>query len=169
MANGDLGTPNYAVFSVAGSSITIDNSALGVSNFSGTIVDASTITVAFDNNKTFTGKLETPNRIRFLFPNGDAFWTKVTNSEIQTAGYLDGYWRGVGPKMAHISVSGTLITIDMSAFGRPDAHGSVLYSSTIEVTFPDDQTYTGRLELQPYPRKIYWSNGTVWNWVVIEG
>lgn len=72
---------------------------------------------------------------------------------------LNGRWTAGGPQSAVISVSSSSITIDMSAFGRPAAHGSILDSSTITVTFPDDRTYTGKLEL---PNTIKWSNGSVW-------
>src|SRR5215208_6984115 len=70
---------------------------------------------------------------------------------------LDGRWTVEGSGYAIISVKSSSITIDMHAFGRPTAHGSVLNASTITVNFPVDRTYTGKLE--PL-NKIRWSNGT---------
>jgi hypothetical protein len=55
------------------------------------------------------------------------------------------------------------LTVDMSAFGRPTAHGTVVDGSSITVTFPDDKTYTGQLQS---PNKIRWSNGSVWTKVI---
>jgi len=40
----------------------------------------------------------------------------------------------------------TRITVDMSDFDRPSAQGTIIDSSTITVTFPDDHAYTGTLE-----------------------
>jgi hypothetical protein len=70
--------------------------------------------------------------------------------------HLAGRWTDGSPRSAAISVT---LTIDMSAWGRPTAHGSVLDGSTISVTFPDDATYTGTL--LP-PDMIRWSNGSTW-------
>jgi hypothetical protein len=70
--------------------------------------------------------------------------------------WTDGPGRGPGPV---ISVRETTVTVNMSAFGRPTAHGAVLDSSTITVTFPDDAAYTGRIER---PNVIRWSNNSVW-------
>lgn len=52
-----------------------------------------------------------------------------------------------------------VILVNMSAFKRPNATGRVTGPSTIEVTFPDDATYTGTLDGQG---TLSWSNGTVW-------
>ena len=62
---------------------------------------------------------------------------------------LEGRWRGEGDEnsgRAVISVSSSSITINMSTFGRPAAHGSIINDSTFNVNFPDDRTYTGTLE-----------------------
>jgi len=74
---------------------------------------------------------------------------------IKTIFDLNGKWSG-GPV---ISVSGNAITVDMTALKRPTAHGSVTDASDITVTFPDDKTYTGKLQ---GPNKIIWSNNTTW-------
>ncbi len=47
----------------------------------------------------------------------------------------------------------------MSGFGRPQATGRFLSDSEIEVRFPDDATYTGKLDGQG---TLLWSNGSTW-------
>ena len=84
---------------------------------------------------------------------------------------LNGRWfvdRAGGPAIS-VEVEGVVLTVDMSAYRRPAATGTILDSSTITVTFPDDRTYTGKL-LGPNPiheaigfqGSIEWSNGSVW-------
>jgi hypothetical protein len=79
---------------------------------------------------------------------------------------LSGRWTAGGTQSAVISQSSASLTIDMSAFNRPSAHVSILDDSTIRVTFPDDNTYTGKLEP---PNTIRWSNGSVWERDIPEG
>ncbi|MGW3631191.1 hypothetical protein ACWD7F_13660 [Streptomyces sp. NPDC005122] len=69
---------------------------------------------------------------------------------------LNGRWLGGGPV---ITVNEASVSVDMSAYGRPTATGTVTSTSTIRVTFPDDNTFTGVLQA---PNKILWSNNTVW-------
>jgi hypothetical protein len=72
---------------------------------------------------------------------------------------LSGRWSaGTGPSPV-ILVNDTSISVNMSAFGRPTATGSVINSSLIRVTFPDDATYTGQLVA---PNTIRWSNNSQW-------
>uniref|UniRef100_A0AAU2UXG6 PASTA domain-containing protein n=1 Tax=Streptomyces sp. NBC_00003 TaxID=2903608 RepID=A0AAU2UXG6_9ACTN len=52
-----------------------------------------------------------------------------------------------------------LLTVDMSSQHRPTATGVVINSDTILVTFPDDATYTAKLQA---PNTIRWSNGSTW-------
>jgi hypothetical protein len=78
---------------------------------------------------------------------------------ISTVINLNGKWTAGGAQSAIISAAFTSLTIDMSAFNRPAAHGTIIDSSTITVTFPDDNTFTGRL--QP-PNTIRWANGSAW-------
>jgi hypothetical protein len=47
----------------------------------------------------------------------------------------------------------------LSAFERPAAQGFIVDVSRIIVAFPDDQAFTGRLQL---PGKIVWSNNSTW-------
>lgn len=51
------------------------------------------------------------------------------------------------------------ILVNMSALRRPNARGRMLGPAQIEVTFPDDGTFTGTLDGQG---QIRWSNGTAW-------
>ena len=78
---------------------------------------------------------------------------------ISTVLDLNGRWTDGSSRSAIISVSFTFLSINMSAFGRPAASGSIVDSSSIEVTFPDDRTYTGTLQA---PNVIRWSNGSAW-------
>jgi hypothetical protein len=76
---------------------------------------------------------------------------------------LNGAWTDGSPHNAVISVNGREIKVNMSAFNRPAAHGTIVGSSTITVTFSDDRTYTGQLEGH---NRIRWSNGSVWMKIV---
>jgi hypothetical protein len=82
---------------------------------------------------------------------------------IETFPDLNGNWTDGSANSAVIAVKLKSLSVDMSAFHRPGAHGSVLNSSEISVTFPDDKTYTGTL--QP-PNSIRWSNGSVWSKII---
>ena len=72
---------------------------------------------------------------------------------------LSGKWASGGVPGPFISVNAQSIIVDMSAYHRPAAHGSIVDRSDITVTFPDDRTYTGKLEL---PNMIRWSNNSAW-------
>ena len=78
---------------------------------------------------------------------------------IQTTVNLNGKWASGGVPGPMISVTGESLAIDMSALGRPTARGAILDDSDIWVTFPDDNSYTGKL--QP-PNEIIWSNNSAW-------
>jgi hypothetical protein len=78
---------------------------------------------------------------------------------IKTVIELNGSWTDGSPRRAVISEKIKSLTIDMSDYNRPAAHGSIVNGSTITVTFPDDKTYTG--QLHP-PNTIRWSNGSAW-------
>lgn len=82
-----------------------------------------------------------------------------TVASIATVIDLNGAWMSGGAAGPVISVTGNGITIDMSAYHRPPAHGSITGASTITVTFPDDKTYSGKLQA---PNTIRWSNNSTW-------
>jgi hypothetical protein len=82
---------------------------------------------------------------------------------IATVFNLNGGWVAGGTPGPFISVTGNAISVDMSAFGRPFAAGTVLGSAEITVTFGDDSTYTATLVPGTASNDlIQWSNGTIW-------
>jgi hypothetical protein len=145
------GSPRNAVISVSRRSFSIDMSAFGRPTASGTINDYADITAIFPDDKTYKGQL-VGNTIRWS--NGSQ-WTKVVNTVFD----LNGSWSDGSPWIAVISEGPVALTVDMSDFDRPSAHGKIIDSSTITVTFPDDHAYTGNLIV---PRTIKWSNGSAW-------
>jgi hypothetical protein len=72
---------------------------------------------------------------------------------------LNGTWTYGGLPGPRITAGSTSLTVDMSAYHRPTANGTIVDNATIRVTFPDDATFTGHLEA---PNTIRWSNGTTW-------
>jgi|GEM_PF-2114168 len=86
-----------------------------------------------------------------------ADWTPIP-TEVN----LNGSWTDGSPRSAAISVTRHSLSIDMSAFGRPAAHGTVDGFTQITVTFPDDKTYKGQL----VGNTIRWSNGSQWTKVI---
>ena len=85
--------------------------------------------------------------------------TSSGGTVINTVLDLNGTWQSGGAAGPVISVNGTTLLIDMSAYNRPSAYGSIIDGSNITVTFPDDATYTGTLQA---PWTIVWSNGSSW-------
>lgn len=83
----------------------------------------------------------------------------LTPETIETVIDLNGRWTAGSSQSAVITASYTFLSVDMSAFNRPAASGTIEDSTTISVTFPDDATFTGTL--QP-PNTIRWSNGSRW-------
>jgi hypothetical protein len=73
---------------------------------------------------------------------------------------VNGRWFSDGKPGPFITQQGDRLAVDMSAYGRPYAGGRFLNPTQIEVTFPDDATFTGTLDGQG---RIRWSNGTVWD------
>jgi len=85
--------------------------------------------------------------------------TTTTTDPIKTVIDLNGKWASGGSPGPVISVTGNAITVDMSAYKRPTAHGSVIDASNITITFPDDKVYTGKVGV---PNSIRWSNNSAW-------
>lgn len=77
----------------------------------------------------------------------------------------EGIW-SQGGRNIPITRSGQRLTVNMAAFGRPFATGRVIGDRQIEVTFPDDATFTGVIDGQG---SIRWSNGTAWQATVFSG
>jgi hypothetical protein len=126
-------------------------SAFGRPTAHGTVNDNADITAMFPDDKTYAGRL-VGNAIEWS--NGSQ-WTKVVNTLFD----LNGSWSDGSPWIAIISEGPVALTVDMTDFDRPTAQGRIINSSTITVTFPDDQTYTGTLQ---GPKTIRWSNGSTW-------
>jgi hypothetical protein len=146
------GSNRSAAISVTRRSFSIDMSAFGRPTANGTVVGYTSITATFPDDRTYTGQLTQPKTI--TWSNGST-WTKIVNTVFD----LNGSWSDGSPWIAVIYEGPTSLTVDMSDFDRPAAHGSIIDSSTITVTFPDAQTYTGRLQ---GPKTIRWSNGSTW-------
>ena len=140
--------------SVTGNSISIDMSASHRPTATGTVLNSTQISVHFPDDKTYTAVLQPPNVIKW--PNNSS-WTKVP--AIQTVIDLNGQWMSGGVLIAAMTVHGNSIAVDMSATKRQSAVGTVLNSSTISVTFPDDKAYTAVLQT---PGTIRWSNNSTW-------
>ena len=139
---------------MTGNSISIDMSASHRPTASGRVLDSTHISVNFPDDKTYTGVLQAPNVIKW---SNNSSWTKVP--AIETVIDLNGQWMSGGVLGPVITVHGNSISIDMSALKRPTAVGTVVNSSDISVSFPDDKTYSGVLQR---PRTIRWSNNSTW-------
>jgi TPR repeat protein len=83
-------------------------------------------------------------------------------TEITTIFELEGAWAATGSPGPKISRSGNALTVDMSAYSRQQASGSVIDPQTIIVTFSDEGTHAGRLWPSGFGT-IAWSNRTFWN------
>jgi hypothetical protein len=152
--NGDWtdGSTRNAAISVEFKSLRVDMSAFNRPAASGSIVDWSTIEVTFPDDQTYTGQLQTPNKIRW---SNNSVWTKVVNTVMD----LNGNWTDGSDRTAVIHEGAKAISVDMSDYDRPNAQGSIVDSSAISVKFPDDRTYTAQLQA---PNTIRWSNGSAW-------
>jgi hypothetical protein len=146
------GSSRSAAINVTRQSFSIDMSAFGRPTAHGTVNGYTSITAIFPDDKTYTGQLAAPGTI--VWSNGSR-WTKVVNTIFD----LNGNWTDGSPWIAIINEGPASLTVDMSDFDRPTAHGSIVNSSSITVTFPDDRTYTGTLQA---PNTIRWSNGSTW-------
>lgn len=91
---------------------------------------------------------------RVTFP---ADWTPI-GTEVS----LNGNWTDGSSRNAVISVRRRTLSIDMSAFGRPAASGTVDGYEQIKADFPDDRSYTGQL----VGNSIHWSNGSQWQKII---
>ena len=85
--------------------------------------------------------------------------TISTVASIQTIIDLNGKWAYGGVPGPVVSVTGDGVIVDMSAYHRPPAHGSIVSPSTISVNFPDDKQYIGKLVL---PGTFRWPKYSSW-------
>jgi hypothetical protein len=152
------GSPNWAVISLrrGSSNFTIDMSDWHRPAASGTLRNDTSLTANFPDERSHQGTLEFSSPGRIVWDNNSQ-WTKVLRTVLD----LNGAW-GAEDRAAVISENRTSFTVDMSSWGRPAAHGTILGRATIRVTFPDDQTYTGALDATAQPKTITWSNNTIW-------
>lgn len=105
------------------------------------------------------GIIDTSSLCTYDSRDGTIRYSYIRPATIKTVIDLNGRWTDGSTRSALISAAFTSLTIDMSAYHRPAARGSIVDGSTITVTFPDDATYTGTL--QP-PNTMGWSNGSAW-------
>ena len=78
---------------------------------------------------------------------------------------VNGTFTDGGSARPVISDVNDILTVDMSSQHRPNATGVVINSDTILVTFPDDTTYTAKLQA---PNTIRWSNGSTWQKLTLQ-
>jgi hypothetical protein len=89
----------------------------------------------------------------------------ATNTTISTIAVivpnfdLNGKYSAGGAPGPIIHVSGDAITVDMSAYHRPTAAGTLVDGNTAHITFPDDKTYTVAIVA---PNTLRFSNNTTW-------
>ena len=79
---------------------------------------------------------------------------------------LNGAWSDADNKQPYIYFyadaqysAGYTIRADLTLMNRPDGFGYMLDANTIQMVFPDDRDYTGKIE---NGNTIRWSNNTVW-------
>ena len=128
------GSTQSAAISSSRRSFSIDMSAFGRPTANGTIDGYADITATFPDDKTYKGQLVGHN---IRWSNGSQ-WTKMINTVFD----LNGSWTDGGPWIAVIFEGPVSLTVDMSDFDLPTAQGTIIDSSTITVTFPDNHTYT---------------------------
>ena len=141
-----------SVIRIKGNNVSIDMSSFNRPMATGKVIGPDSIRVNFPDDRTYTGKLVSNNRINW---GGNNNWDRV---EQQTK-YFNGVWAGGSV----IKVKGSNVSIDMSSFNRPTAKGKVIGPDTIKVNFPDDKTYVGKLVSK---NKINWGGNN--NWERIE-
>ena len=123
------------------------------------------INAHFPDDRSFIGRLEIgegqpgqPQGHGRITWSNSSQWLKVVRTVID----LNGGWTDGSERRAVISEKRTSFTVDMSDWNRPAAQGTIVDATTISVTFPDDQTYTGTLEFRRPEHRIIWSNNSIW-------
>ncbi len=83
----------------------------------------------------------------------------VTAAAVPLVFDINGTYTDGGSARPVISNVNDILTVNMASQNRPNASGVVINSDTILITFPDDATYTAKLQA---PGTIRWSNGSAW-------
>jgi len=109
-----------------------------------------TITVNFTDDRTYTGKLVSPNQINW---GGNNNWFR---SKLPTF-FFAGEWGNDGTKI-YIHDRQVIVKLAPKS-GRPDGVGNVNEDGTITVHFKDDRTYTGHLISE---NQINWGGNNNW-------
>lgn len=130
-----------------GSELKVDMSAYGRPAATGRFIGSNQIQVTFPDDGTFIGTLDGLGNIRW---NNNTVWQALN---------FAGQWKYDGLPGPIVEQTGRSLKVNMAAYRRPTATGTLIGSSQARVTFPDDATFTGTLVS---PTCIRWSNGTVW-------
>jgi len=84
----------------------------------------------------------------------------VAAPQVATPFDLNGTYKDNGSGRPRITVSGDILTVDLSSQSRPQASGLIFDDHTILVVFPDVSAwFRGTLVA---PATILWSNNTIW-------
>ena len=135
------------IITQSGDLLTVDMSAYRRPTATGRILSPTQIQVTFPDDATFVGTLNGRGQINW------------SNGTVWQALSFAGTWQYEGRPGPVVTQSGNRLTVNMSAYGRPTATGSVTAPANAKVTFPDDATFNGTLVS---PSCIQWSNGTTW-------
>lgn len=127
---------------------TVDMSIYGRPRATGEFIGPNQIRVTFPDDGTFIGTLDGMGNIRW---NNGTVWQAMN---------FAGQWRYGGVPGPIVRQEGRHLTIDMSAYRRPTAWGTLITPNQARVTFPDGgATLVATLVS---PSCIRWSNGTEW-------
>jgi hypothetical protein len=139
---------------VADGTILVDMSAARRPDAVGTVLDATTIRVAFPDAGTFVGVLRTPTFIRWC--NGVAWHKVFTGPQVLD---LQGVWTHRNRPVAHVSGDDGRLRLDLSGPRPGLAVGFATGPATIRATFPGDVPRLGTLVT---PNVVHWNDGTRW-------
>lgn len=130
-----------------GKQLSVDMSVYGRPTATGNFLNKTQIKVTFPDDATFIGTL---NR------RGQISWD---NGTLWEARDFAGTWKFLGRPGPIVTQTGDQLSVDMSAYGRPVAKGTVTPPSAAKVNFPDDGTFGATLVS---PSCIKWTNTTIW-------
>lgn len=127
--------------------LSVDMSAYGRPNATGKLLNETQIEVTFPDDATFIGTLNGRGRISW------------NNGTVWEARNFSGTWKFLGRPGPIVTQTGDQLSVNMSAYGRPVATGTVTAPSLATVRFPDDGTFGATLVS---PSCIKWTNTTIW-------